>query len=162
MATSLEDLKVLGLAEGIADSIWGQVVRWDEFARDTVGKQVVRTADSIGANIAEGFGRFHFGEKLQFLYYARGSLFETKYWLNRSLTRNLMPSADAKEFVTQLTTLARQLNAFAKSLKSQRHSEQPSRTLKEVTPEYVTWAQDNVAPLFAHEDLDWLEAISNL
>jgi four helix bundle protein len=161
MATSLEDLKVLGLAEGIADSIWAQVVRWDEFVRDTVGKQVVRAADSIGANIAEGFGRFNFGEKLQFLYYARGSLFETKYWLNRTLARNLMSSADVESFVTQLTALARQLNAFAKSIKSQRHGDQQPRTLKEVSPEYATWAQDNAAPLFAAEDLDWLQATSN-
>lgn len=100
MATSLEDLRVLGMAEGIADSIWGQVVRWDEFARDTVGKQVVRAADSIGANTAEGFGRFNFGEKLQFLYYARGSLFETKYWLNRMLARNLMPASEAKNYLS--------------------------------------------------------------
>jgi len=79
MATSLEDLRVLAMAESVADAIWGQVARWNEFSRDTVGKQVVRAVDSIGANIAEGFGRFNFGEKLQFLYYARGSLFETKY-----------------------------------------------------------------------------------
>ena len=161
MATSFEDLRVLGLAEGIADLIWAQVVQWDDFARDTVGKQVVRAADSIGANIAEGFGRFNFGEKLQFLYYARGSLFETKYWLNRALARDLISSTDVGDFVLQLTALARQLNAFAKSIKLQRHGEQQPRTLKEATPKYVAWTQDKVAPLFAGEDLDWLQAIPN-
>jgi four helix bundle protein len=81
MAIGLEDLQILKLAEAVADSIWKRVGGWDEFARDTVGKQITRSADSIGANIAESFGRFNFGEKLQFLYYSRGSLFETKYWL---------------------------------------------------------------------------------
>ena len=161
MATSLEDLRVLAMAESVADSVWEQVAHWREFSRDTVGKQLVRAADSIGANIAEGFGRFNFGEKLQFLYYARGSLFETKYWINRTLARNLLPSFEAQNCISQLTDLARQLNAFANSLKSQRRGEQSPRTLKEIAPEYITWAQDSIAPLFTDEDLNWLQAIPN-
>ncbi len=90
MGTAFEDLRVLQSAEEVADGIWGQVVEWKSFAKDVVGGQLARAADSIGANIAESFGRFHYGEKLQFLYYARGSLFETKYWLNRALKRKLM------------------------------------------------------------------------
>ena len=84
MTLRFEDLKVLQAAETVADGIWKQVVRWDPFVRDTVGGQLAKAADSIGANIAEAFGRFHYGEKVQFLYYSRGSLFETKYWLNRA------------------------------------------------------------------------------
>ncbi len=84
MALKFEELRVLQAAEAVADGIWRQVVRWGSFARDTVGKQMARAGDSIGANIAEAYGRFHYGEKLQFLYYARGSLFETKYWLNNT------------------------------------------------------------------------------
>ncbi|MDX1522184.1 MAG: four helix bundle protein, partial [Anaerolineae bacterium] len=91
MASSLEDLRILKVAEEIADDVSGFVTDWRPFARDVVGGQLARAADSIGANIAESFGRFHFGEKLNFLYYARGSLFETKYWLNRAVARGLMP-----------------------------------------------------------------------
>ena len=54
---SFENLKVYQLSEALADDIWGIVVKWDFFARETVGKQIVRSADSIGANIAEGTGR---------------------------------------------------------------------------------------------------------
>ena len=79
MAATFETLQILKIAKEIADAVWKQVVRWDDFPKDTVGKQLARAADSIGANIAESYGRFNFGEKLQFLYYARGSLFETKY-----------------------------------------------------------------------------------
>ena len=116
MGVGLEDLRVLQDAEQVADGIWRQVVGWDAFARDVVGGQLARAADSIGANIAESFGRFHYGEKLQFLYYARGSLFEAKYWLNRALERHLMASERVQEYATRLTGLARQLNAFAGSL----------------------------------------------
>ena len=90
MPTSLEDVRVLKNAEQVADAIYKVASRWDEFAQDVVGKQIARAADSIGANIAESFGRFHFGEKIQFLYYARGSVFETKYWLNRASARELV------------------------------------------------------------------------
>jgi four helix bundle protein len=75
VSATFEDLRVLKSAEEIADSIWKRVVQWDDFAKDVVGKQMARSADSIGANIAESFGRYNFGEKLQFLYYSRGSLF---------------------------------------------------------------------------------------
>jgi four helix bundle protein len=119
MATSLEDLKVLQVAENMADEIWQQVVQWESFTRDVVGGQLARSTDSIGANIAEAFGRFHYGEKLQFLYYARSSLFETKYWLNRAQARNLMDADLTKSYASQLTNLARQLNAFAYNIKAQ-------------------------------------------
>ena len=75
MATKFEDLRILQAAEEIADGVWKQVTEWDDFDRDVVGKQMARAADSIGAYIAESYGRYHYGEKLQFLYYARGSLF---------------------------------------------------------------------------------------
>ena len=120
MATELEDLKILGKAESVAEVIWGEVSRWDRFAKDTIGKQVVRSVDSIGANIAEGFGRFHFGEKIKFLYYSRGSLYETKYWINQASKRGLLKEQVAKELTRDLNILAKQLNQFIKSLKAQK------------------------------------------
>ena len=90
MSATFEDLRVLKSAEEIADSVWKIVIQWDAFAKDVVGKQMARSDDSVGANIAESFGRFNFGEKLQFLYYSRGSIFETKYWSNRTRVRGLM------------------------------------------------------------------------
>lgn len=60
MTTRFEDERVLQAAERVADEIWNCVIGWDEFARDVVGKQLARAADSIGANIAESYGRYHF------------------------------------------------------------------------------------------------------
>src|SRR5512139_2531261 len=110
MATELEDLRILKTAEEIADSLWKKVVEWDEFSKEVVGKQMARATDSIGANIAESYGRFNYGEKLQFLYYSRGSLFESKYWLNRAQIRGLMQEGEVKNYTARLSELARQLN----------------------------------------------------
>jgi four helix bundle protein len=157
MSTSFEDLRVLKSAEEIADAVWKRVSNWEDFPKDVVGKQIARATDSIGANIAESFGRFNFGEKLQFLYYARGSLFETKYWLNRAKARELMPPDSVQEYTTQLTNIARQLNAFAESLKTQR-SGGKTKTIRELAAEYkVDLPDDFPETLFDDSDLNWLE-----
>lgn len=158
MSATFEDLRVLKIAEEITDSIWKRVVQWDDFAKDVVGKQLARAADSIGANIAESFGRFHFGEKLQFLYYARGSLFETKYWLNRVRERGLMKNEEVQIYALQLTDLAKQLNTFSKSLKTVRVTEQINlKTLREPSAEYM--AQEDFPEIFFDDnDLKWLNS----
>jgi len=120
MPTDLNDLKVLKQGEVICDEVWGHVEKWPEFARQTVGTQLVRAADSIGANIAESFGRFNYGEKLQFLYYARGSLFETKHWLNRASMRKLISQDEVALHQQRISDLARQLSTFLASIKAQR------------------------------------------
>ncbi len=57
MKTNFETLDVYRLAERLADETWTIVRSWDAFARDTVGRQLVKSADSIGANLAEGSGK---------------------------------------------------------------------------------------------------------
>jgi four helix bundle protein len=49
-----EHLRIYGLAENLSDQVWELVIQWDDFARMTIGGQLARAADSIGANIAEG------------------------------------------------------------------------------------------------------------
>jgi four helix bundle protein len=163
MTTSLEDLKILQVAEKVADEIWKHIVLWNAFTRDTVGLQLARAADSIGANIAESFGRFNYGEKVQFLYYARGSLFKTKYWLNRTKVRDLISIDLVQSFANQLTELARQMNAFVSNLKNQRRaesSEKKPRKVRELSTTYTTAVSDEWPnELFTKADLEWLITI---
>ncbi len=116
----LEEIEVYRLAEEIADKWWEIVSRWSPFAKDTVGKQLIRAVDSIGANIAESYGRYHFAEKIHFLYYARGSLYEAKFFVRRSRTRNLIAQVEFDEMMNDLQTLAPKLNAYINSKKGQR------------------------------------------
>jgi four helix bundle protein len=57
------------------------VRRWNALDRSLLGVQLVRAAYSVGANIAEGSGRWHGRDRRQFLYVARGSLHETEHWI---------------------------------------------------------------------------------
>jgi len=54
----LEELQVYQLAMQTAEKIWNIVINWNYFEKDTVGKQLVKAADSIASNLSEGFGRF--------------------------------------------------------------------------------------------------------
>ncbi len=78
---NIEDLKVYELSMDVGEKVWNIVNEWKHFEKDTIGKQLVRAADSVAANLSEGFGRYHFKEKKNFSYYSRGSLYETKTWI---------------------------------------------------------------------------------
>ncbi|MBE0647264.1 MAG: four helix bundle protein [Bacteroidales bacterium] len=88
----IEELKLYQLAMEIAEEIWEIVKTWDHFAKDTIGKQLVRSADGIASNISEGFGRYHYKESKLFYYYARGSLYETRTWITKACNRGLLQS----------------------------------------------------------------------
>jgi len=161
MPLKFEELRILQTSEAVADGIWKEIIQWDPFVRDVVGIQLAKSADSIGANIAEAFGRFHYGEKVQFMYYARGSLFETKYWLNRVLERKLMPSNKVNDYATQLSDQARQLNAFLSSLRTlRRDSKAGPKNISETDADYISDSADNNSlSLFTEEELEWLEIV---
>ena len=114
--TNFEKLRVYKLSEELADEIWKIVSRWDTFAKDTVGRQIVRSADSVGANIAEGTGRHNFQDTRRFVKIARGSLNETQHFLRRAFKRNLLTPADVKKLKPLVDNLAPQLNAYLKSI----------------------------------------------
>jgi four helix bundle protein len=112
----LEDLQIYQLSMELSDGIWNVVQKWGVFSKDTVGKQLVRAADSIGANIAEGFGRYHFKENLNFCFYSRGSLYETKTWLTKAQSRNLLNPEIFKYLINLCDTLALKLNNYIKTI----------------------------------------------
>jgi four helix bundle protein len=111
---NLEDLEVYQLAESFGDEIWMIVNEWEYFAKDTVGKQIVRSADSISANIAEGYGRYHYKENRNFCYFSRGSIIETKGWLKKSKTRKLLSEEQFNLLYEKLQIIHIKLNAYLK------------------------------------------------
>ena len=71
----LEELRVYQSSMKLAEDVWDIVIKWDYFAKDVVGKQLIKAVDSVAANLSEGFGRYFYKEERQFCYYSRGSLY---------------------------------------------------------------------------------------
>ena len=114
--TNFEQLEVYQISEVLADIIWEIVVQWEPFEKDTVGKQLVRSSDSIGANIAEGTGRGSFGDNKRFAKIARASLFETKHWLRRAYRRKLLSESQTNELKSLIEKLSPKISAYINSI----------------------------------------------
>ena len=115
---AFERLDVYRLSEKLADGIWDSVRGWESLARDTVGKQLIRAGDSIGANIAEGMGRGTAKDNCRFIQVARGSLYEAVHFLRRAFKRQLLTDAQIKQFQKIITELGPRLNAYLNSVRS--------------------------------------------
>ena len=116
--TQFEDLRVYQLSDQLADRIWNIVIQWSVFGKETIGKQIVKSADSIGANIAEGSGRGSYADNKRFVKIARGSLFETKHWLQRAYKRDLLTNSQIKELKLLVDELSPKLSAYINSIGS--------------------------------------------
>ena len=114
MEYTLEKLEVYQLSETFSDRIWDIVIEWNFFQKDTIGKQLVRAADSISANIAERYGRYFYKESKQFYFYSRGSLLETKSWLSKCKRRHIIQENVCNDLLQQAETILIKLNAFIK------------------------------------------------
>jgi four helix bundle protein len=85
----------------LSNEIWQLAMKWDYFAKDTVGKQFVRSTDSISANIAEGFGRYSKKDKVKFYRISLASLEESCDWLRKSLVRGLVSENEKSLILTK-------------------------------------------------------------
>lgn len=119
----LEEKRMYCRAESLCDSVWEIVLAWEVFAKKTVGDQLARAADSIGANIAEAGGRFHPADVAKFLYYARGSLREAKYWLRRAIQRKLIDESRFNLFDAELEAPSREINRAIRFQRSRKASQ---------------------------------------
>ena len=115
--TNFESLEVYRRSEELADTVWKIVAQWDPFAKSTVGKQLVRAADSAPANIAEGTGRGTAKDRQHFVRVARGSVYETKNWLRRAYRRNLLTEEQVGTLKPHVDALAPMLNAYLRSIR---------------------------------------------
>jgi four helix bundle protein len=117
--SDFEKLRVYQLAEMLANFIWEVVIKWNRLAQDTVGRQLINSGDSIGANIAEGSGRGSFADNRRFARIARGSLFEVKHWLRRAYNRKLLSEVEVARLSELIEELTPKLSAYIKSIGKQ-------------------------------------------
>jgi len=112
----LEDLEVYKISMEIGEHVWNIVLKWDYFAKKTLGDQFVDATDSIALNIAEGYGRFHYKENRNFCYYSRGSAKETLTALQKAKLRNLVNVEDYTLINQKLDLYFRLVHGYIKSI----------------------------------------------
>jgi four helix bundle protein len=122
MEYTLETLEVYNLAEQFSDKVWTIVNDWNYFLKKGMGIQLTNAADSVSANIAEGYGRHYFAESKNFYFYARGSLLESKSWLGKCKRRQIIPVAQCDELLAETEIIMAKLINYIKFVqKSQRN-----------------------------------------
>lgn len=107
---SLEKIDAYVVAYRLGNEIWEIVAGWDKFEKWTLGMQMVRSADSISANIAEGFGRYHKKDKIKFYRYSYGSMKETIDWLQKAKDRKLLSDEKADYLFSKINTLPKHIH----------------------------------------------------
>ena len=112
----LDELQVYQLSMELGEKIWKIVMKGDYFAKDTIGKQLVRAVDSVAANLSEGYGRYHYKEFKNFGYYSRGSLFETKTWIIKAHNRGLTNNVDFGEIIKSVDIIGVKINNYINSI----------------------------------------------
>ncbi|MDD2303767.1 MAG: four helix bundle protein [Prolixibacteraceae bacterium] len=112
----LEDLQVYQISMKLADEVHDLVMEWDNFHKFSTGTQLVNAADSVSANISEGYGRFHFKDHKNFQYFSRGSLSETKTWLTKAVNRKLISEEKFSDLINRYNSLGIKLNNYINSI----------------------------------------------
>jgi len=112
----LEDLQVYQISMKLADEVHDLVLEWDNFHKFSKGTQLVDAADSVSANISEGYGRFHYKDHKNFLYFSRGSLSETKTWLTKASNRKLIIEDKFADLIDRYNSLGVKLNNYINTI----------------------------------------------
>jgi four helix bundle protein len=110
MRSSYKALDAYQRAVSLADSLHAAIRNWPWLDQRSVGLQLLRSADSVGANIAEAAGRWSKAERRRLLLTARGSLYETEHWIDRAQARHL----ELPDTAGRLDAIARPLSGLIK------------------------------------------------
>ena len=110
----LKNVNAYVVSFNLSNYVWGIVITWDYFTKDTIGKQWARSIDSISANIAEGFGRYTKKDKVKFYRYSFGSIKESQDWTLKAWTRKLITQEQYDYIMGELNKLPREVNHLIK------------------------------------------------
>jgi four helix bundle protein len=114
---NLNDFEVYRMAMDFGEDVYNLVMTFNHFNKNTVGIQLVTSSDSVAANISEGFGRYYYKDKMRFYFYARGSLFESQTWIEKSFKRQMFDEKTFIELINQIKKIGIKLNNTISQLK---------------------------------------------
>ena len=112
---NLQKIEVYRMARELCREGWNIYKKFDWQTNKVIGDQWIRAIDSCGANIAEAHGRFHYLDKIKFLYNARGSLYEALHWTDLLSERQLTPQNSLDQCYRLIHSIAPKLNSYIDS-----------------------------------------------
>jgi four helix bundle protein len=134
----IEEMDFFTMYAEVADWAWRIVSAWPYLAQRTVGEQLIRAIDRVGATLVEGDGRYSDAEAAHFFVIARGSARETRYWIQRAVARELVRVAEGQEKLEVLVRATRQLNGLIRY----RRTKTQDGKVQESTAGYQTEGSD--------------------
>lgn len=120
----LEDLETYKLAREVSGDAWEIYKDFPWETRKIIGDQFITAIDSIGANIAEGCGRFHFLDRNKFNYNARGSLIESIHWVELLVERKIIKKEKGDALRDKIEALHHKLNNYINATKEQNRNKE--------------------------------------
>lgn len=119
----LERLETYQLARQLSRTAWLVYLKLDWQQKKIIGDQYITATDSVGANIAEGYGRYHYLDKTKFYYNARASLIESLHWFKLLVERKIMTDKEiAEEYKKVYPMLSLKLNSLIKTTRSKKEA----------------------------------------
>ena len=101
----LNDIDAYKVAFNLSNYVWDLIIKSNRFIIDTIGKQFVRSVDSISANIAEGFGRYSKKDKIKFFRISFGSMYESLDWNEKAFKRKVISKKEYDHIFSELQKL---------------------------------------------------------
>lgn len=113
---SLQELEVYRMARRLSSMAWVIYQRLAFQQRKVWGDQMLESVDSVGANVAEGYARFHFSEKARFYYISRASLSEgVDHWIDLGFERGVVFDQEFEQINKIKSDIQVRLNNMIKS-----------------------------------------------
>ncbi len=113
---SVQDLEIYNLANKLTIDIYKITSGFPKEERFGIVDQLRRASSSIGANIAESFGRYHRKDKVNFLYHARGSLIECQHFCLLSYKLHFLKSDELEDLKKQIRNLGVKINNYISAI----------------------------------------------
>ena len=115
---SFEDLDAWKIGREVRTKIYSLINALPNTENHNLKSQMRRAAISVTANIAEGYGRFHYQENIQFLRVARGSLYELKDHLIACFDLKYITQKDYHDLEEKILLNIRLIDGLIRHIKS--------------------------------------------
>jgi len=122
MKSDFRDLDVYKLSRSFRNKIFDLIKKFPPEEKFSLTNQLLRSSRSITANIAEGYGRFHYNDNIRFCRLARGSLYETLEHLTIAFDCNYIDENLFLELEKEIKVILRKLNGYISYLKNNNNS----------------------------------------